>query len=107
MESGVSQKRPPILAEKAREIFFFPAARPPISREFTLPLIESFRVHPTASGRSDFVRHDRMEHFVVKNVLEKPKRNERLVQKRVNPNNAIFFLDGAEDKVLLRPSLPF
>ena len=44
-----------------------------------------------------------MQHFVVKDILQKPGWNERLIEQRMNPNHPIFFLDGAENKILFGP----
>jgi hypothetical protein len=46
-----------------------------------------------------------MQHFVVEHVLEKPKRNKRLIQERIDPDDAIFFLNCSEDKIFLRTAL--
>src|ERR1700736_792674 len=43
-----------------------------------------------------------MQHFVVEDVTQKPRRNERLIQQRINPNDPIFFLDCAEDEIIFR-----
>ena len=52
--------------------------------------------------RLGFVRHDGMQHFVIQNVLEKPERDEFLIQPRIDANDAVFFLDSAENKIFLR-----
>src|SRR5213075_3179426 len=36
---------------------------------------------------SDFVGHDRVQHFVIKNVTEEPRWHERLVEKWINPDH--------------------
>ena len=49
-----------------------------------------------------------MQHFVEENVLEEPKWNKRLIKSGINPDDAIFFLNRAEDEGLFRtmPSAP-
>jgi hypothetical protein len=40
-----------------------------------------------------------MQHLVIKHVTQKPKRHERLVQRRIDPNNPIFLLDCAKNEM--------
>ena len=51
-----------------------------------------------------------MEHFVINHVFQKPSRNEGGIQKRVDPDDAIFFLDCAKYEILFwwqsSPSAP-
>src|SRR4051812_8285140 len=44
-----------------------------------------------------------MQHLVIENVLQKPKRNEGLIESGIDPDHAIFFLDRAEDEIFLGP----
>jgi hypothetical protein len=39
---------------------------------------------------------------VVNHVLQKPGRHEGRIQKRVNSDNAVFFLDRPKDKIFFR-----
>ena len=48
------------------------------------------------------VRHDRMQHFVIQDVLEEPKRHEALIEPGIDTNDAIFFLDRPENKIFFR-----
>ena len=40
-----------------------------------------------------------MQHLVIEHVLEKPRRNERLVQPRIDADDTVFFLNRAEDEI--------
>ena len=40
---------------------------------------------------------------MIKHILEKPARNERLIEQRMNADDAIFFLNRTENKIFLRP----
>ncbi len=91
------------LTQKTREIFVFPASRTPIARERSLPPIKFLGVNSSPTGRVDFLGHDRVQHLVIKDVLEKPARHERLIKQRMNPNHPVFFLDRAENEILPRP----
>src|SRR4029077_11942429 len=44
-----------------------------------------------------------MQHLVVEHILEKPSRDEGLIEQRMNPNHAIFLLNGSEDEIFFRP----
>src|SRR5262249_9647334 len=46
---------------------------------------------------------DRMEHFVEENVIQIPARHEHLIQKRVNANHAVFFLNCSKNKMIFWP----
>lgn len=54
----------------------------------------------------DLVGYDGVQHLVVKHVLEKPKRNERLIEPRIYPDDTIFLLNGSENEILFRAPLP-
>jgi hypothetical protein len=43
-----------------------------------------------------------MQHLVKKHVSQKPQRNERLVQRRIDPNHPIFLLDCAKNELFSR-----
>src|SRR5205807_2802347 len=105
--NGTGQRPVPPLSQKPREIFFFPPARTAVTRKFPLALVKFFRVNATASIRPSFIRNHRMQHLVIKNVTEEPRRHERLIEERINPDYAVFFLDGAENEILFRAPLPF
>lgn len=47
-----------------------------------------------------------MKHLVIEDVFKEPARDERLIEKWMNPNDTVFFLNRAEDEVLARPLLP-
>ena len=38
--------------------------------------------------------------------LEKPERNKRLIEQRIDPDDAIFFLDRPEDEIFFRTLFP-
>jgi hypothetical protein len=40
-----------------------------------------------------------MQHFVIKDVFQKPRGNKSLIQPWIDPNDSLFFLDRAENKV--------
>ena len=44
-----------------------------------------------------------MQHLVVEHILEKPSRDEGLIEQRMNPNHTIFLLNGSEDEIFFRP----
>jgi len=43
---------------------------------------------------------------MIEDVFEKPARHERLIKQRMNPNDAIFFLNRTEDEIFARPLFP-
>jgi hypothetical protein len=51
-----------------------------------------------------------MQHFVIKHVTQKPKGHERLVQRRIDPNDPIFLLNRAKNEMfswaVLSPAAP-
>ena len=57
--------------------------------------------------RSGFIWNHCVEHFVIKNVTKEPGRHERLIEKWIDPDYAVFFLDGAENKIFFRAPFPF
>src|SRR6185437_10464843 len=79
------------LAQETREVFVFPAPGTTVTRESFFPPIKFFGVNPTPTGGINFLRHDRMQHLVIKHVLEKPARHERLIEKWMNANHPILF----------------
>ena len=96
------------LAQEAREIFVFPTPGAFVKPKFAFAPIEFLGVNTTPTIPLRFVRHDGVQHFVIKNVFEEPERNEFLIEPRINPNHTIFFLDCAEDKIFFRtlPTFP-
>jgi hypothetical protein len=44
-----------------------------------------------------------MQHFVIKDVTQKPGRHEGLIKRRIDSNDAIFFLNRPKDKIFPRP----
>src|SRR5262245_55017413 len=46
-----------------------------------------------------------MQHFVIKHVPQKPNRHERLVQRGIDSNDLIFFLDCSKDELFSRTVL--
>ena len=51
-----------------------------------------------------------MQHLVIQHVPQKPQRHEGLVQRTINPNHAVFFLDRSENELfswtVFSPSTP-
>src|SRR5262245_36303664 len=43
-----------------------------------------------------------MQHLVIKYISQEPQRNERLVQRRIDANQPIFFLDSAKNELFSR-----
>jgi hypothetical protein len=43
-----------------------------------------------------------MQHLVIHHILEEPHWHERAIEQRMNADDAILFLDGAENEVLAR-----
>src|SRR5438270_10211243 len=52
-----------------------------------------------------FIRHDGMKHFVKNYVFEKPRRNKRRVEPRMNPDGPVLFLDRSENEIVFRREL--
>ena len=73
-----------------------------ITREAALELVEFFGMDATPPSRERLIRHDGMQHLVVKDVTQKPQRHERLIERGIDPDDAVFFLDGAENEIILR-----
>ena len=67
-------------AQKTREIFVFPLPGAAIAREGFFAAIKFLGMNATAARGIPFVGHDGMQHFVVKHILEKPARNEWLIE---------------------------
>lgn len=88
-------------AQEAREVFGFPPSRASITREGFFAAVKFLGVDATPARSVGFVRDNGMQHLVIKDVLEEPARHERLVEQRMNPNDTIFLLDRAENKILL------
>lgn len=75
-----------------------------ITRELALAPVEFIRVHAATSAFGDLIGDERMEHFVIEDVFEEPARDPFLIEPRVDPDDAIFLLDGAENEVGFRPT---
>jgi hypothetical protein len=71
--------------------------------KFAFAPIELFGVNLASSTPQESVRNDRVQHFVVKDVFQIPVWDESLVQKRMNPNDAVLLLNRPENKVVFRP----
>src|SRR5438874_13507034 len=95
------------LAQKAREIFVFPTSGAFVEAKFAFAAIEFIGVHAAPPITARLVRHDRMQHFVIEDVLEKPERYEFLIEPGIDANDAIFFLDRSENKILFRTFAAF
>src|SRR5947207_7351163 len=93
---------PPCLAQNTREIFLFTTSGTFIGAKFAFAEIEFVGVHTAPPIIAHLVRHDRMQHFMIQDVLEEPKRHEALIEPGIDTNDAIFFLDGPENKIFLR-----
>src|SRR5438270_12128138 len=99
---GRGQRPVPPLSQKPREIFFFPPARTAVTRKFPLALVKFFRVNAAAAIGPSFIRNYCMQHLVIKNVTKEPRRHERLIEERIDSDDAVFFLNGAENEILFR-----
>ena len=77
-----------------------------ITAKLALPPIKFFGVHAAPATSQKFVRHDRVQHFMIENVFQKPARHECLIEQRVNSNDAVFFLDRSKNEMILRPMFP-
>ena len=97
----------PCLPQKAGEIFVFPASRAFVEAELAFAAIEFIGMHAAPAITSRLVRHDRVQHFVIEDVLEEPKRNKSLIEPGIDANDAVLFLDGAENKILFRTVAAF
>ena len=47
-----------------------------------------------------------MQHLVIQHVPQKPQRHKRLIQRGINPNDAVLFLYRAKNELLSRTVLP-
>jgi len=92
----------PRLAQKTRKIFLFPTSGTFVEAKFAFAAIEFVGMHTAPPITAHLVRHDRMQHFVIQDVLEEPKRHEALIEPGIDTNDAIFFLDGPENKIFFR-----
>jgi hypothetical protein len=95
------------LPQEAREIFVFPAPSALVKTKFAFAPIEFVGMDTAPAIPLRFVRHDGVQHFVIENVFEEPERNEFLIEPRIDPDHAIFFLDRAEDKIFFRTFATF
>src|SRR5947199_8745606 len=46
-----------------------------------------------------------MQHLVIEHVAQKPERHEWLIQRRIDPNHAIFLLNRAKNEMFSRAML--
>src|SRR5438477_13166013 len=69
----------PRLAQKTHEIFLFPTSGTFVEAKCAFAAIEFVGVHTAPPITALLVRHNRMQHFVIQNVLEEPKRDEALI----------------------------
>ena len=90
------------LPQEAREIFVLPAPSALVKTKFAFPPIEFVGMNTAPAIPLRFVRDDGVQHFVIENVFEEPERNEFLIEPRIDPDHAIFFLDGPENKIFFR-----
>src|SRR6266513_906601 len=90
------------LAQESRQVVVFPATCSPIIGKLALATIEFFRVNTPAISRQRFIRHNGMQHLMIKHVSQTPPRTEWLVQRRTNPDHPILFLDCAKNKLFSR-----
>jgi hypothetical protein len=95
------------LPQKPIEIFVFPASCPVVTVELAFTPVKLPRVNLSATVFVNFLRYDGVKHFVVNDILQKPGRNERCVQQRMNTNHFVFFVNRSEDKVFFWGELPF
>ena len=63
---------------------------------------ESVVMHDPPAGGVELILYDRMTHFVVDDVIEKPRRHKSPVEQWMNADDAIVFLDCAEDDAASR-----
>src|SRR5262249_14332034 len=89
--------------QKAREILLLPTACAMIIAKLALAPVKFLGVHAPPAASQSFVRYHRVQHFVIKHVLQKPARHECLIEQGMNPNHAVFLLDRAKNKMVLRP----
>jgi len=73
-----------------------------IAAKLTLAPIEFLGVNTPPSVPQRFVRNDGVQHFVIKDIFQKPPRNESLIQQRMNANHAVFFLNRSKNKMVFR-----
>src|SRR4030095_7183581 len=94
---------PPLpLPQKPRKIFVFPTSGTFVEAELAFAAIEFVGVHTTPPITACLVRDDRVQHFMIEDVLEKPERYAFLIEPGIDANDAILFLDRAENKILFR-----
>ncbi len=77
-----------------------------IAAKLALPTIEFVGVHAPPATSQEFVRYDRMQHFVIEDVFQKPARHECLIEQRVNSNYPVFFLNRSKNEMIFRPMFP-
>src|SRR5205809_6527045 len=95
------------LAQKTREIFVFPTSGAFVEAKLAFAAIEFVGVNTTPAITVGFVGHDCVQHFMIKNVLEEPERDEFLIEPGIDADNAVFFLDSTENEILFWTFLAF
>jgi hypothetical protein len=59
-------------------------------------------VNAATTGGIFLLRYNRVKHLVIDDVFEKPGRNKRRIEQRMNPNDTVLFLDRTKNKVFFR-----
>jgi hypothetical protein len=102
---GLQKPKKGGLAQKAAEVFLFPAAGTQITWKLAFATIELFGMYPTAAAWQRLIGYDRMQHLVIKQIPQEPWRHKRLIERRIDSDNAIFFLDRTKDEIFSRTML--
>src|SRR5207247_4461267 len=80
------------LAQKTREIFVFPTSGAFVEAKLAFAAIEFVGVNTTPAITVGFVGHDCVQHFMIKNVIEEPERDEILIEQGIVTTNEELFL---------------
>ena len=81
---------------------FFPTLRTMVTAKFALASVEFLRVHAPPATPQKFVRNDRVKHFVIEHVFQKPPRHECLIEQGMDANHAVLLLDRSKNKMIFR-----
>src|SRR5687767_3733020 len=87
------------LTEKTAEIFLLPLDRRLVVAELLLAFEKTIVVDDATTRCVLFVGHERMQHFVIHDVLDIPARHELAIQQRMNADDPVFLLDAPEHDV--------
>src|SRR6202022_501928 len=87
--------------EKTIEVFVLPTTCPLITVKLLFSAIKLGSVNPAPASLINLFGNNRVEHFVIDHVFQKPSRYERCIQKRMNADDSVFLLDCAEDEIFL------